>query len=261
MSQKLIRPGVAAAMAAVRGLYAAGWRSGGVTDWTDGSRRYDMIHPSGRELAATVAKDGDTTDLILTGLTMEQAAGAVTGADLTTPTPGDTTCLACGHAADEHVEDGIGCRADRGFEICGCPFHRPAKANPADDRKPCTHCGGTNIDSTRHGDVTEDHPCGYCQGGTVPVGPNAALVAGLRALADFYETHPTMPMPLYPKFGVTCSNLTDGGDAAAELVRHAAELLGTEITQSHGHTRTKRMFGVVEFKAYASNVKADGSAR
>lgn len=107
------------------------------------------------------------------------------------------------------------------------------------------------------------------------------LVAGLRALADFYENNPTMPLPPFPDLSVSCSNITGYGtdrdnEAAAELVQHAAKLLGTEVERSGGHTRTKRMFGSVQLKAYAvsaesmadhnahmsyvNNVKATGSA-
>ncbi|WP_406083075.1 hypothetical protein OHA01_26205 [Micromonospora zamorensis] len=81
------------------------------------------------------------------------------------------------------------------------------------------------------------------------------LIAGLRALADFYEANPTMPVPVYPDLLVSCSNITPERDdeAAAELVRHAATLLGVEATQStSGGWNVDGKFGSLKLSVYST---------
>ena len=82
MSTKTIRPGIPAAMTAGRALLAAGWKVDSVDQLADGSTERHMLHPSGREITAITDGGRDTTELTLTNLTLEQAAGAVTGAGL-----------------------------------------------------------------------------------------------------------------------------------------------------------------------------------
>jgi hypothetical protein len=87
MSQQLIRPGLTAAMAAGRGLLAAGWTLDSVHQM-GGQTVRTLLHPSGREIeAGTDIYDGDTTALTLSGLDLVQVAGAITGAGLTAPAP------------------------------------------------------------------------------------------------------------------------------------------------------------------------------
>lgn len=83
MPQQTLRPGLTAAMTAARGLLAAGWQYDSYTERADGTTERLMLHPSGREITATTSRDGDSTDLALTDLTLEQVAGAITGAGLT----------------------------------------------------------------------------------------------------------------------------------------------------------------------------------
>ncbi|MEV1321994.1 hypothetical protein AB0J14_38600 [Micromonospora arborensis] len=84
------------------------------------------------------------------------------------------------------------------------------------------------------------------------------LIAGLRAVADFYEANPTMPVPIYPDLLVSCSNITGHGndrddDAAAELVRHAGTLLGVEATQSTaGGWDVNGKFGALTLRVYST---------
>lgn len=86
------------------------------------------------------------------------------------------------------------------------------------------------------------------------------LIAGLRAVADFYEANPTMPVPPFPDLLVSCSNITGHGDerddnAAADLVRHAAELLGVEAKPAHGGAGgwdADGIFGAFRLRVYST---------
>ncbi|OKI47263.1 hypothetical protein [Micromonospora sp. CB01531] len=77
------------------------------------------------------------------------------------------------------------------------------------------------------------------------------LIAGLLALADFYKNNPTMPADGFPRWLVSCSVIAADDAAASAMVEHAAGLLGTEVTRSGGHTKTKRMFGPIEVAVHA----------
>lgn len=83
MSTKTIRPGIAAAVAAGRALLAAGWHYDSTTPMADDTTIRTLLHPSGREITARTVNGGEQTDLTMTGLTLEQVAGAITGAGLT----------------------------------------------------------------------------------------------------------------------------------------------------------------------------------
>jgi hypothetical protein len=83
MSQRTLRPGLTAAMAAGRGLLAAGWRYDSTSPMADDSTIRTLLHPSGREINARTSRHGDSTALTMTGLDLVQVAGAITGAGLT----------------------------------------------------------------------------------------------------------------------------------------------------------------------------------
>lgn len=79
------------------------------------------------------------------------------------------------------------------------------------------------------------------------------LIAGLRALADFYENNPTMPTDGFASVLVSCCTITGNDDAAAAaLVEHAAELMGTPVSRRNGHTSTERKFHGVSLRPYAT---------
>lgn len=76
----------------------------------------------------------------------------------------------------------------------------------------------------------------------------AQLVAGLRELADWYEQHPTMPVPSYPDFAHCV--LTGDDKAGSAEVRKMARLLGVK-PYGNGHRVTAdRRFGAVAFRAF-----------
>lgn len=100
------------------------------------------------------------------------------------------------------------------------------------------------------------------------------LIAGLRAVADFYEANPTMPVPAYPDLCVHTRG--DNDEAEVEQVRAAAEVLGVEMKVG-AHVTADRAFGKVSVRvvhvpspvmanhvahmSYADNIKAaDGAS-
>ncbi|MEV1200277.1 hypothetical protein [Microbispora rosea] len=75
------------------------------------------------------------------------------------------------------------------------------------------------------------------------------LIAGLRALADFLDANPAIPVPrsvyaLHFPHGATDAEM------CAE-VDHIAELLGAPTSQEFGHYGAAVRFGPVEYKAVA----------
>jgi hypothetical protein len=76
----------------------------------------------------------------------------------------------------------------------------------------------------------------------------AALVAGLRALAEFYEQHVEVPVVLHPDFH-HCVVGRDDEVGAAE-VRAVAAALGMRATADTHRTEVITWFGSVEFKAF-----------
>lgn len=83
---------------------------------------------------------------------------------------------------------------------------------------------------------------------------NAELVAGLRALADFYEQHPDMPVPDYPNMLVGIDADTD--EQGAAIVSEAARRMGAEY-QPPGvpldvaeHHVAETTFGPVKLRVY-----------
>jgi hypothetical protein len=76
----------------------------------------------------------------------------------------------------------------------------------------------------------------------------AGLIAGLRELADWYEQHPDVPLPLYPSF-IHCVHSDDDQAGTAELAA-VAEALAVEQSTHGGHPAAERVFGAVEFRVY-----------
>lgn len=74
----------------------------------------------------------------------------------------------------------------------------------------------------------------------------ARVIAGLRELADLLEANPALPVTKYPVFGVHAGAVDTGlgdddDDACCAFVDQAAAVLGTEITDRHGHYVTTWM--------------------
>ncbi|TCB97550.1 hypothetical protein E0H26_11560 [Micromonospora zingiberis] len=78
-----ISPGISAAMRVGRELLTAGWVYDGNTPMTDGTVERLLLHPAGRQIVVT-SRDGDSHDLTMTGLSLEDVADAITAAGLTT---------------------------------------------------------------------------------------------------------------------------------------------------------------------------------
>ncbi len=87
------------------------------------------------------------------------------------------------------------------------------------------------------------------------VAKSAHLVAGLRELADWIETHPDLPLPAYPNFTWATSAAVAGGgdfdDAAglAYITAVARELDTTVRDSGDGYCSADRKFGPVSFGA------------
>jgi hypothetical protein len=80
----------------------------------------------------------------------------------------------------------------------------------------------------------------------------AAVIGGLRELADFLETHPEAPVPLYSADVHVSTHGTDHENE--QTVNRAAMALGTTASWGTGpktHYRVKRMFGAVEYSVTA----------
>ncbi len=76
----------------------------------------------------------------------------------------------------------------------------------------------------------------------------ASFITDLRALADFLDRHPAVPVPLYGEdFTLHAASTDDGG---RDQVNHVARLLGATITDdtaSGGHYRAERAFGQITY--------------
>ncbi|MEU7692545.1 hypothetical protein [Microbispora hainanensis] len=80
----------------------------------------------------------------------------------------------------------------------------------------------------------------------------SALIAGLRALADFLEANPAVPVPCSANVLHFPQRATDA-EMCAE-VDHISELLGTSIDpreRESGHYAASIRFGPVEYRAVA----------
>ncbi|MGI5284876.1 hypothetical protein ACQEVF_16265 [Nonomuraea polychroma] len=79
------------------------------------------------------------------------------------------------------------------------------------------------------------------------------LIASLRALATFLDSHPQLPVPRYGLLRVSVhtnydTDATSEAEAIAEVERIAA-LLGTTPTVEHGHHIAGAEFGSVRYEA------------
>ncbi|WP_432928174.1 hypothetical protein ACQPZZ_01405 [Microbispora sp. CA-135349] len=80
----------------------------------------------------------------------------------------------------------------------------------------------------------------------------SALIAGLRALADFLDANPAVPVP-YSVNVLHFPHRAPDAEMCAE-VDHIAELLGTSIDpreREAGHYAASICFGPVEYRAVA----------
>lgn len=80
--------------------------------------------------------------------------------------------------------------------------------------------------------------------------PRAALIAGLRELADWYETHPDVPLPRYPDFQHTVLGHDDAAGIAE--VEAVASALGVDVKYDSHATAEHRFAGLTFKVAYAS---------
>jgi hypothetical protein len=84
----------------------------------------------------------------------------------------------------------------------------------------------------------------------------AQLVAGLRAAAEFFATHPDVPVPIGVRMYAVVSAARSGlprreMERFAE-VHDAAEAMGVPVTTDKGRGRSaKRAFGPVELTVFA----------
>lgn len=84
----------------------------------------------------------------------------------------------------------------------------------------------------------------------------AEFIAGLRALAEFLESHPAVPVPRY---GTSVLVSAQWADDARGFVDEFAALVGAEVDdrwESDGHYDAAAVFGPVEYKAYAVSKRA-----
>ena len=76
----------------------------------------------------------------------------------------------------------------------------------------------------------------------------ASFIGDLRALADFLDRHPAIPVPRYGGYlSLHAASTDDGG---RDQVNHVACLLGATIiddTASGGHYRAERAFGQITY--------------
>lgn len=74
------------------------------------------------------------------------------------------------------------------------------------------------------------------------------LIDGLRALADWYEQHPDVPLVKYPEFR-HCVNAGDDATGRAEV--HAiADALGVPVTDKDDESEVIGDFAGLPFRAY-----------
>jgi hypothetical protein len=78
----------------------------------------------------------------------------------------------------------------------------------------------------------------------------AALIAGLRELADYLDSNPAVPAPIYATVYAFPPE-AEWAEMRAE-VRAVAERLGVTAYRTHGgHVFAARSFGPVEYRAVA----------
>ena len=81
----------------------------------------------------------------------------------------------------------------------------------------------------------------------------AALIAGLRSLADFIEANPAVPVPSFLSAHVSISAPGADDDEKRAFVDTTAAALGTtaDYVDYSGHYVTSRSFGPAEFRVFA----------
>jgi hypothetical protein len=84
----------------------------------------------------------------------------------------------------------------------------------------------------------------------------AALINGLRALADYLESNPEVPAPAYPVV-YTFPAAGDWPQMRAEIDATAARLGVNAHLAEGGHYIAVRSFGPVEYRAVAIPCKND----
>ena len=78
----------------------------------------------------------------------------------------------------------------------------------------------------------------------------AALISGLRALADYLESNPDVPSPIYAQVYAFPPE-SEWAGMQAEIVAVAARLGVTAYRSHGGHVFAARSFGPVEYRAVA----------
>lgn len=131
------------------------------------------------------------------------------------------------------------------------PDQRPT--GPVDDAPADDVSGLTAWQASRWAEIQGPSPhcvIGYGRART-------EIVAGLRALADFLETNPAVPIP---RHGHTFGVSTSGSDEQRlAQVKFASLTIGeetTDNTQSEGHYWTQRRFGPVSYRIAAVSTAA-----
>lgn len=84
----------------------------------------------------------------------------------------------------------------------------------------------------------------------------AAIISGLRALADYLESNPEVPAPAYPVIH-TFPVAGDWSQMRAEIDATAARLGVNAHLTGGGHYVAVRLFGPVEYRAVAIPRKND----
>lgn len=146
-----------------------------------------------------------------------------------------------GYEWDEHLPDEPG----------RCVSHAPWGSGYRDQR--CTldsgHRGPHRDMSGNEWDNEADAPVGN------PVANpqlRAALIAGLRDLADFIEANPAVPVPSYVSARISIPAPGADDDEKRAFVDSAAAALGTTAAYAapSGHYTTGRTFGPVGFEVF-----------
>jgi hypothetical protein len=84
----------------------------------------------------------------------------------------------------------------------------------------------------------------------------AALIGGLRALADYLESNPELPAPIYSEV-FTFPPDDDWTAMRAEIDSIAARIGVVAHTSGGGHYVANRFFGPVEYRAVAIPPRPD----
>ncbi len=77
-----------------------------------------------------------------------------------------------------------------------------------------------------------------------------AVISGLRALANYLESNPEIPAPIYPVLHIFPQN-DDWSAECAEIDAIAARLTVNAYETSGGHYVAARFFGAIEYRAVA----------